>query len=109
MSTEVKARPNLPPALETFVREAMGRASVAWKVGDEGERIFDTDEALATADTLIEQIERAWDAREQPLFAHLRSISFNLGQLERGFDITISIESAKRAVAQLLDLLEQHR
>lgn len=121
MSTEVKAVPNVPPALRTLVTEAVGAASVCWKEVED-ERIFDTEQALKVADDLVTHIEQAFDAREQPLFAHLASVSHNLQQLAGAEALTMSDEDdhvkfaaqqflteARDRLVSVIALLEQPR
>jgi len=104
MSTDVKVRPNLPPALVDLVYQAVGEASMQWENIDQA-GVFKSSQAAQVAGELCSHIARAWDAREKPLFVHLRDLSFNLGQIVADENVV----AARTAVDNVLHLLEQAR
>lgn len=104
--SEVKVIPNLPPALAERIRVMVGQASCL-EAGP-----FHGIEAERLAEEIKVAVAEAWDAREAPLFAHLRNLSYNLGQVVNDGKPGAwehHLESAQRAVDNILRLLEQHR
>jgi hypothetical protein len=109
MSSEVKAKPNYPPALEPLVFEALGEASVAWRQVEE-DRIFDADHAVRIGEQLLEHIAKAFDDRETPLFVHLRNAKYHLSQVQGDPALDAPhFGAANNAVTRVLEMLEQHR
>lgn len=103
--SEVSTIPNLPPALVQRICSAVH------------ERIdYMKEPPLFTGSELEEElivmVAEAFDAREAPLFAHLRNLSYNLGQVVNDGSPGAwehHLESARRGVDHVLRLLEQHR
>lgn len=108
MSTDVVARPNVPPVIVDQVYQAVGAASMQWEHVDQA-GTFKSEQAAQIAGELCVAIERAWDARERPLHAHLRNLSYNLGQLESIAKVNPHLTAAREAVDNIISQLEGAR
>lgn len=111
MNTEVRVVPNLPPALAERIGVMVGEATMQWENIDQA-GVFKSTEAARIVEEIKVAVAESWDAREAVLFAHLRNMSYNLGQMvsspapgtwEHHF------ENVQRGVDNVLRLLEQHR
>lgn len=108
--SEVKVIPNLPPALAERIGVMVGEATMQWEHIDQA-GVFRSTEAARILEEIKVAVAEAWDAREAPLFAHLRNLAYNLGQVTDSGPNTweYHLESARRGVDNVLCLLEQPR
>lgn len=109
--SEVKVIPNLPPALAQRIGELVGEATMQWEHIDQA-GIFQSTEAARIVEEIKAAVAEAFDARESVLFAHLRNLAYNLGQVVNDGAPGAwehHLESVRRGVDNILRLLEQHR